>query len=69
MLSGGLAWLRHHLLRRLLVRADMIPSNYVRFLEYAVEHMLLRKFGRGHMFLHRIVLDYFANLEIEPQNK
>ena len=37
-----------------------IPGNYVRFLDYAAERILLRKVGGGYTFIHRMLLDYFA---------
>jgi hypothetical protein len=53
-------------LRVLLWREGAIPWNYPHFLDYAAQHILLRKVGGGYIFLHRLLLDYFANLETEP---
>jgi hypothetical protein len=39
------------------------PLNYVRFLDYAAERVLLRKVGGGYIFVHRMLLEYFASLE------
>jgi hypothetical protein len=41
------------------------PLNYIRFLDYAAERILLRKVGGGYIFVHRMLLDYFASLEGE----
>jgi len=57
LLLGGLACLRHGVLRFLLWRAGSIPWNYPRFLDYAAEHILLRKVGGGYIFIHRLLLD------------
>jgi hypothetical protein len=65
LLGGGLACERHHVLRILLWRGRAIPWNYARFLDFASESILLRKVGGGYIFLHRLLLDYFANLETE----
>jgi hypothetical protein len=54
---------RHYVLRVLLWRGRAIPRNYARFLDFASESILLRKVGGGYIFLHRLLLDYFANLE------
>jgi hypothetical protein len=43
-----------------------IPWNYVRFLDYATERVFLRKVGGGYIFIHRMLMEYFASLEIEP---
>lgn len=63
MIDGGIAWIEHYLLRWLLWRSGCIPANYVRFLDYAVDHVLLRKVGAGYIFAHRMLLDYFASVE------
>ena len=60
---GGWAYLRHYVLRLLLWRAGAIPWNYPRFLDYAAEHILLRKVGGGYIFVHRLLLEYFASLD------
>jgi len=60
LLTGGLAYLRHYILRFLLWRAGAMPWNYPRFLDYAAEHILLRKVGGGYIFVHRLLLEYFA---------
>src|SRR5689334_203677 len=43
-----------------------MPWNYPRFLDYAAEQILLRKVGGGYIFIHRFLLEYFANLEAKP---
>jgi hypothetical protein len=63
LLNGGLASLRHYVLRFLLWRSGSMSWNYPRFLDTAYEQILLRKVGGGYIFLHRLLLDYFANLE------
>jgi DNA polymerase III delta prime subunit len=60
--KGGEACLKHLLLRLMLWRAGNIPWNYSHFLDYATERILLRKAGGGYMFMHRLLLDYFASL-------
>jgi len=62
LLTGGLASLRHYILRFLLWRTGAVPRRYVPFLDYAAERILLRKVGGGYIFLHRLLLDYFASL-------
>ncbi len=38
-----------------------IPKNYAQFLDYATERIFLYKVGRGYIFIHRLLLDYFAS--------
>ncbi len=57
---GGMACLQHLLLRSLLVREDHTPRQYIDFLDYATQHLFLRKVGGGYIFIHRLLLEYFA---------
>lgn len=57
---GGGAYLRHQMLRRLLVRNRSIPSDYRSFLDYASRLGLLQPRGAGYEFMHRLLLEYFA---------
>jgi hypothetical protein len=50
LLNGGLACIQHGVLRWLLWRSGFIPRNYVRFLDFAAERILLRKVGGGYIF-------------------
>jgi DNA polymerase III delta prime subunit len=63
---GGLACIRHVVLRLLLWRATFIPWNYPQFLDYAAGCILLRKVGGGYIFIHRLLLEYFASLDTTP---
>jgi eukaryotic-like serine/threonine-protein kinase len=63
LLNGGGAYLRHLLLRALLVRNGAAPWKYVAFLDHAAERILLRKAGGGFLFVHRMLLEYFTALE------
>ncbi len=65
VLHGGFAALQHYVLRFLLWRNGFAPLRYVRFLNYAASLLFLRKVGGGYIFVHRMVLEYFAALD-EP---
>jgi hypothetical protein len=58
------AYLRHVLLRGLLARAGSAPRDYVGFLEHASNLILLRRRGGGYEFVHRLLLDHFADLRV-----
>jgi len=62
---GGLSVIEHYFLRVILYRSGYIPWNYSRFLDYAAERIFLRKVGGGYIFVHRLLMDYFASLEPE----
>ncbi len=66
LLNGGRACIQHMILRVLLWRTKVIPWNYPHFLDEAADRILLRKVGGGYIFVHRLLLDYFATLEALP---
>jgi hypothetical protein len=57
---GGLVALQHLVLRLVLYRAGLAPWNIAAFLDYCAERVLLRKVGGGYIFIHRTLLEYFA---------
>lgn len=59
---GGLPCLQHSIIRLLLYRYNFIPWNYARFLDYTVDRILLHKVGGGYIFVHRLLMEYFASL-------
>lgn len=61
-ISGGLAILRHSIIRLLLTRSHLFPWHAPQFLEEATARILLRRVGGGYSFPHRLLLDYFADL-------
>lgn len=53
---------RHLVLRFLLSRAGVIPLNYAAFLDYACRDLVvLRRVGGGYLYIHRMLLEYFAD--------
>lgn len=58
---GGLAGLRHLLLRIQLAHADQLPWRTIPFLNAATRCILLYRDGGGYRFIHRLLLDYFAD--------
>ncbi len=60
--NGGIACILHTFLRVCLWQANYAPLNYPRFLDFAVEHIFLRRVGGGYIFIHRLLLEHFAAL-------
>lgn len=50
---------KHFLLRGLLWAQRVVPGNYSRFLDSAVNHAFLHKVGGGYIFIHRLLQDFF----------
>jgi hypothetical protein len=57
---GGEACLKHLLLRMMLYREGLVPRDYIHFLDYAAERILLQKVGGGYTFVHQLLKGYFA---------
>lgn len=63
--GGDLACIQHFILRLICYGNGFIPWNYARFLDYATERNFLLKVGGGYSFIHRQLLEHFAQLKIE----
>jgi hypothetical protein len=66
---GGFSFIQHVTLRLILYRARQIPWNYVHFLDYCAERIFLRKVGGGYIFIHRMLMEYFASLDTSEQDR
>ncbi|MEL7499474.1 MAG: CHAT domain-containing protein [Planctomycetota bacterium] len=60
MLLGGHDWLKHVLLRRVLVATGQLPQRLIEFLEYVCQLNFLKRVGGGYIFLHRLLQEHFA---------
>lgn len=68
LMCGGLACIQHVVVRLLLCRNGATPWNYARFLDYATERIFLRRVGGGYIFIHRLLLEYFAAVDVSTFN-
>ncbi|WP_199250595.1 NACHT domain-containing protein [[Phormidium] sp. ETS-05] len=59
--------LRHFLLRLTLWLTGQMPWNITRFLDYCTERLILQRVGNRYRFIHRLVQEHFANLEIQKE--
>lgn len=59
---GGIDVLQHYTLRFLIWWRGYQPWSISHFLDYATERIFLRKVGGGYIFIHRLLLEYFAGL-------
>jgi eukaryotic-like serine/threonine-protein kinase len=60
---GGLATIQHGVLRVILWRSNSAPLAYVRFLDWATDLVFMRRVGSGYIYVHRMLLEYFASLD------
>lgn len=58
---GGSALIKHYALRLTLWLSGYTPFKFIKFLDHCAKLILLKKVG-GYIFVHRMLLDYFAEL-------
>jgi hypothetical protein len=54
--------IQHYTLRSILALKHYTPRQHARFLDYAVRLIFLQKVGCGYIFIHRLLLEHFAEL-------
>jgi eukaryotic-like serine/threonine-protein kinase len=62
--DAGLTCVQHLALRLTLYCNRCISWNYARFLDWATDRLLLQKVGGGYIFVHRLLMEHFAQMEI-----
>ena len=60
--GSGITCIKHFMLRCILWRSGCIPWNYAHFLNYATERIFLQKVGGGYIFIHRLLMEHFAQM-------
>ena len=63
LVGGGVACIQHVCLRWVLWQQGIAPKNLAKFLNYCVERRLLQRVGGTYRFVHREMLDHFANMD------
>jgi len=59
---GGSAVIKHYVLRLILWLNGNTPFKFIKFLDQCARLILLKKVGGGYIFIHRMLLDYFADI-------
>ena len=62
--GGWRACVQHFILRFILYIKGESPWNYARFLDYATDRLFLQKVGGGYIFVHRMLLEHFAQMKL-----
>lgn len=65
LIGGGEACIQHFTLRAVLYFSGNIPWNCARFLNSATERIFLQKVGGGYIFIHRLLLEHFAQMSLK----
>ena len=59
---GGSVVIKHDSLRLILWLSGYTPLNFVTFLDQCARLILMNKVGGSYIFIHRMLLEYFAEL-------
>ncbi|MBD1895467.1 NACHT domain-containing protein [Coleofasciculus sp. FACHB-129] len=63
--GGGKALLQHLALRLVLTRKGYAPFRYDLLLNYCTERLLLQRIGGRYRFMHKLLQDHFAKMDLE----
>lgn len=66
-LLAGFPCIQYLTLRLNLWWNGYMPWNITRFLDYCTERLILQRVGNRYRFIHRLVQEHFANLEIQKE--
>jgi DNA polymerase III delta prime subunit len=66
LVRGSFTVIKHYALRLTLWRNAYMPLNLIKLLDHCARLILLKKVGGGYIFIHRMLLEYFA--EMTPQS-
>ncbi|MFK7802345.1 MAG: NACHT domain-containing protein [Anaerolineae bacterium] len=65
---GGMTWVQHQVVKFLLARQNKLPFKLTDWLEQMASAGLLRQVGGGYIFIHRSLLEFFADSESPTKN-
>lgn len=60
---GGTPCIKHFALRFTFYHKGQVPWNYAKFLDWASDRLFLQKVGGGYIFIHRTLMEHFAQLK------
>ena len=70
LIYGGATLIQHYTLRLILSRNNLLPWKLIPFLDHCVDLIFLRRVGGGYIFVHRLLMEHFAEMYVEsPTSK
>jgi hypothetical protein len=67
LIGGATACIQHYVLRFVLHTEGYVPFKYSQFLNYATDRLFLQKVGGGYIFVHRMLMEHFAEMSPEKE--
>ena len=65
---GGYAVVNYYFIRLIMLFEGRMPWKYGDFLDYCVDLIFLRRVGGGYIFIHRLLMEHFAEMYTEENN-
>lgn len=69
LIYGGFTLIQHYTLRFILARNNLLPWNLIPFLNYCTDLIFLRRVGGGYIFVHRLLMEHFAEMYSDNKEK
>jgi len=67
---GGTAVIEHYIFRVISGFQNTLPWRLIPFLDHCVDLIFLRRVGGGYIFVHRLLMEHFAEMYMEtPTSK
>lgn len=67
--GGGVGLIKYIVLRLILGLNGYFPWNITHFFDYCTERLILQRVGKRYRFIHPLVQEHFASLEIQKFDK
>ncbi|HNE06320.1 MAG TPA: hypothetical protein PLT08_17470, partial [Anaerolineales bacterium] len=67
-IQGGYAVINHYSLRLVLSLTNLLPWRLVPFLDHCIDLIFLRRVGSGYIFIHRLLMEHFAEMYTEAKS-
>jgi hypothetical protein len=63
----GDGFIQHYALRLVMTKFNLLPWRLIPFLEYSVNLIFLRRVGGSYIFVHRLLMEHFAEMDLTPR--
>ena len=64
LVYGAADLIRHYSIRWVLASHELLPRRLIPFLDYAVDLIFLRHVGGSYIFIHRLIMEHFAEMDV-----
>lgn len=64
LIGGFFSLVQHYILHFKLTRHKLLPRRLISFLDHAVDLSFLRRVGGSYIFVHRLLMEHFADMDV-----